>query len=53
MVARAYTSAARPCPRQFVLSGRPALEELYWFADGVLPRLTTPVIVWWRCWRIE
>jgi alkanesulfonate monooxygenase SsuD/methylene tetrahydromethanopterin reductase-like flavin-dependent oxidoreductase (luciferase family) len=23
-----------------VLSGRPALEEAYWFADGVLPRLT-------------
>lgn len=24
---------------EFVLSGRPALEELYWFTDGVLPRL--------------
>ena len=25
---------------EFVLSGRPALEEAYWFTDGVLPRLT-------------
>jgi alkanesulfonate monooxygenase len=25
---------------QFILSGRPALEEAYWFVDGVLPRLT-------------
>jgi alkanesulfonate monooxygenase len=24
---------------EFVLSGRPALEEAYWFTDGVLPRL--------------
>jgi alkanesulfonate monooxygenase len=28
---------------EFVLSGRPALEECYWFADGVLPRLTDRV----------
>lgn len=25
---------------ELILSGRPALEEAYWFADGVLPRLT-------------
>jgi len=25
---------------EFILSGRPALEEAYWFADGVLPRLS-------------